>query len=92
MCAPVLPATHAPAFQLSRDKPVTEEDIAKVHIALEHCIRRGLTKQEAVATLQQLGVEALVTALVWERLEEDNKQFFAAYHAHISRTRLSCSE
>ena len=34
-----------------------------MHIALEQCIRRGLTKQEAVATLQQLGVEALVTAL-----------------------------
>jgi hypothetical protein len=37
--------------------------LLQVHIALEHCIKRYLTKQEAVATLQRLGVEALVAAL-----------------------------
>lgn len=65
---------------------VTAEDVQQVHALLERCIQRGMSKAEAAALLARLGVAPKFTLLVWERLEAENPEFFAAYALQLSAT------
>lgn len=82
MCCPHVPQPNPKA----QDRPITAQDVQQVHVALERCLARGLTKMEAVQLLARLGVAPKFTLLVWERLEAENPEFFAAYNHQLAAT------
>ncbi|EFN54643.1 hypothetical protein CHLNCDRAFT_135199 [Chlorella variabilis] len=82
MCCPVV----VRASPKDDEKTVTAEDVQQVHAALERCIQRGLNKLEAVQLLARLGVAPKFSLLVWDRLEAENKEFFAAYNTQLAAT------
>jgi uncharacterized protein (TIGR01589 family) len=67
-------------------RPVTAQDVQQVHCALERCIQRGLSKLESVQLLAGFGVAPKFSVLVWERLEAENQEFFAAYNRQLAAT------
>lgn len=81
MCCPTVDRP-----QLKGGRPVTAEDVQEVHCALERCIQRGLSCQESVQLLARLGIAPKFSLLVWERLEAENKEFFAAYNSQLAAT------
>lgn len=83
MCAPEVPPVAAAPFRVGPKRPVSEEDVKQVHILLEACIQRCMTKKHAVAALSRLGVEARFSLLVWERLETENPEFFESYYVKL---------
>ncbi|KAL6750056.1 hypothetical protein V8C86DRAFT_1835285 [Haematococcus lacustris] len=66
---------------------VCAADIQLVQSHIERCIQLYMTqkaRQEVVQTLQQQAkVEPNFTKLVWQKLEEQNPDFFEAYHLRL---------
>ncbi|XP_060174223.1 uncharacterized protein LOC132604640 isoform X3 [Lycium barbarum] len=51
---------------------------------IELCLRHYMSRKEAVNTLFiQDKIEPRFTALVWQKLEEENQEFFQAYHLKL---------
>lgn len=83
MCCPTIYGSR-PAPEQPRQ--VTPQDVEQVHMALERCIGRGMSKMESVQLLARLGVPCKFAMIVWERLEAENPEFFAAYNAQLEAT------
>ncbi|KAI3518678.1 hypothetical protein L1887_07485 [Cichorium endivia] len=65
-------------------RKVSPEEVQKVQNLIEQCLSRYMTKKEVIDILnQQQNIEPTFTKLVWERLEEQNQQFFRAYHLSL---------
>lgn len=84
MCAP----HHAPAAAQApvltgAKRAVTEEDVVKVHTAIEACLKRNMTKEATCTVLQRFGVDAAFTSLVWQRLELENPEWFLNYYKQL---------
>mmetsp|Transcript_25696 Transcript_25696/g.84584 ORF Transcript_25696/g.84584 Transcript_25696/m.84584 type:complete len:224 (+) Transcript_25696:1-672(+) len=59
---------------------ITAVDIALVQNLVERCLLLYMNEIEVVAILQQQAqIEPGFTRLVWKKLEEQNREFFAAY-------------
>ncbi|KAK9840965.1 hypothetical protein WJX81_002989 [Elliptochloris bilobata] len=71
-------------------KQITLADLHKVHVAVEHCLLRLLSRAQTIQALQKQGVVAFITATVWDRLEEQNPVYFEQYKA--ARVSLAWSE
>ncbi|KAK9814296.1 hypothetical protein WJX72_003573 [[Myrmecia] bisecta] len=72
-----------PASQISASRPVSAQDVQKVHYAIEVCLMRCLSQAETVVCLQRQGVQPAFTRIVWQKLEEQNPSFFKEYSAKL---------
>ncbi|WCJ36810.1 hypothetical protein M5689_017987 [Euphorbia peplus] len=63
---------------------ITHEDIEVVQNLIERCLQQYMTRNEVInMLLQQARIEPDFTILVWQKLEEENADFFKAYYARI---------
>ncbi|GAB2279205.1 hypothetical protein Dimus_013855 [Dionaea muscipula] len=64
---------------------LSQEDIKQVQDLIELCIQQDMTRGETVARIseRQKQFSAIFVELVWMRLEEENREFFEAYHLRL---------
>mmetsp|Transcript_12834 Transcript_12834/g.33234 ORF Transcript_12834/g.33234 Transcript_12834/m.33234 type:complete len:393 (-) Transcript_12834:1094-2272(-) len=59
-------------------------DIQYVQNLIERCLQQYMTQKDVVFALQyQARIEPGFTTLVWQKLEEQNPDFFMAYHVRV---------
>ncbi|KAJ4843430.1 hypothetical protein Tsubulata_021598 [Turnera subulata] len=65
-------------------RKVTRQDIEVVQNLIERCLQLYMNRNEVANTLlRQARVEPEFTILVWNKLEEDNADFFKAYYLRL---------
>ncbi|OMP11075.1 hypothetical protein CCACVL1_00682, partial [Corchorus capsularis] len=65
-------------------KRVSRQDIQLVQNLIERCLQLYMTQKEVVDTLlAQAKIEPGFTELVWQKLEEENREFFEAYYLRL---------
>ncbi|XP_058079728.1 uncharacterized protein LOC131227910 isoform X2 [Magnolia sinica] len=63
---------------------VSRQDIQLVQNLIERCLQLYMNQKEVVDTLLvQARIEPGFTELVWQKLEEENRDFFKAYHVRL---------
>ncbi|XP_061353770.1 uncharacterized protein LOC133298491 isoform X2 [Gastrolobium bilobum] len=63
---------------------VSREDIQQVQNLIERCLQLYMNPKEVVETLlTQAKIEPGFTELVWQKLEEENQEFFKAYYLRL---------
>ncbi|XWS65335.1 hypothetical protein CRYUN_Cryun05aG0103900 [Craigia yunnanensis] len=63
---------------------VSRQDIQLVQNLIERCLQLYMTQKEVVETLlDQAKIEPGFTELVWQKLEEENREFFQAYYLRL---------
>ncbi|OVA01156.1 Conserved hypothetical protein CHP01589 [Macleaya cordata] len=63
---------------------VSRQDIQLVQNLIERCLQLYMNQKEVVETLLvQAKIEPGFTELVWQKLEEENREFFKAYHVRL---------
>ena len=68
----------------SQGRKVSTEDIQLVQNLIEKCLQMYLSQREVVSALhQQAKIEPGFTQLVWQKLEEQNPDFFRAYFTRL---------
>ncbi|GLD94585.1 hypothetical protein PINS_up003196 [Pythium insidiosum] len=64
----------------SKKQALSWNDILRVQNLIERCLQQYLSKDEIVVTLKtQAKIDPSFTAIVWQKLEEQNPSFFKAY-------------
>ncbi|GAB2267148.1 hypothetical protein Dimus_002133 [Dionaea muscipula] len=63
----------------------SQEDIKQVQELIELCIQQDMTREDTVTRIseRQKQFTAVFVDLVWMRLEEENRDFFEAYHLRL---------
>lgn len=65
-------------------RKVSRQDIQLVQNLIERCLQLYMSQKEVVDTLlHQAKIEPGFTELVWQKLEEENQEFFRAYHLRL---------
>ncbi|KAJ8497550.1 hypothetical protein OPV22_008102 [Ensete ventricosum] len=65
-------------------RKVSRQDIQLVQNLIERCLQLYMNQKEVVDTLSfQAKIEPSFTELVWQKLEEENREFFEAYHIRL---------
>jgi len=65
-------------------RKISSQDIQLVQNLIERCLQLYMSQREVVATLQsQAKIEPGFTSLVWQKLEEQNPEFFRAYYTRL---------
>ncbi|CAL9063464.1 unnamed protein product [Musa banksii] len=65
-------------------RKVSRQDIQLVQNLIERCLQLYMNQKEVVGTLSfQAKIEPSFTELVWQKLEEENREFFKAYHIRL---------
>ncbi|KAG1335174.1 hypothetical protein COCNU_03G012930 [Cocos nucifera] len=85
------PATDAPgvdsgsaSIASNDNRKVSREDIELVQNLIERCLQLYMSKGEVVRTLSNRArIEPGFTTLVWQKLEEENSEFFRAYYIRL---------
>ncbi|XP_072998681.1 uncharacterized protein [Typha latifolia] len=68
----------------SDNRKVSREDIELVQNLIERCLQLYMNKGEVVRTLStRARIEPGFTTLVWQKLEEENSEFFRAYYIRL---------
>ncbi|KAL0924014.1 hypothetical protein M5K25_004815 [Dendrobium thyrsiflorum] len=68
----------------SDNRKVSREDIELVQNLIERCLQLYMNKGEVVRTLSNRArIEPSFTTLVWQKLEEENSEFFRAYYIRL---------
>ncbi|XP_030484044.1 uncharacterized protein LOC115700591 isoform X2 [Cannabis sativa] len=63
---------------------VSRQDIQLVQNLIERCLQLYMNQKEVVDTLlDQAKIEPDFTSLVWQKLEEENQDFFKAYYLRL---------
>ncbi|KAK6928953.1 Conserved hypothetical protein CHP01589, plant [Dillenia turbinata] len=63
---------------------VSRQDIQLVQNLIERCLQLYMNQKEVVETLLvRAKIEPGFTELVWQKLEEENREFFKAYHLRL---------
>ncbi|XP_031491901.1 uncharacterized protein LOC116258711 isoform X1 [Nymphaea colorata] len=63
---------------------VSRQDIQLVQNLIERCLQLYMNRKEVIDTLLlQAKIEPGFTDLVWQKLEEENREFFKAYHVRL---------
>ncbi|KAL5149703.1 hypothetical protein HKD37_13G036467 [Glycine soja] len=65
-------------------KHVTRKDVKRVQALIEHCLTQNMNKEEAVELISQVEIEPNFIKLVWQKLEEENQEFFKCYYAKMA--------
>lgn len=61
------------------------QDLQVVKNLIERCIQLYMSKKEVVSVLSsEANVAPAVTELLWQRLEEENREFFEVYHIKLA--------
>ncbi|KAF7824798.1 uncharacterized protein G2W53_022942 [Senna tora] len=69
-------------------KRVSRLDIALVHSLIEGCLQSHMDKEETAKRLFTWAkIDTRFTTLVWEKLEEENAEFFREYHRRLKLKR-----
>lgn len=69
----------------SEGRKISTADIQLVQNLIERCLQLYMSQREVVYTLnQQAKIEPGFTLLVWQKLEEQNPDFFRAYYTRCS--------
>ncbi|XP_015582980.1 uncharacterized protein LOC8279875 isoform X2 [Ricinus communis] len=64
---------------------VSPKDIQVVQNLIERCLQLYMNQKEVVETLlAQAKIEPGFTELVWQKLEEENREFFKAYYLRLT--------
>ncbi|XP_065855982.1 uncharacterized protein [Euphorbia lathyris] len=64
---------------------VSPKDIQVVQNLIERCLQLYMNQREVVETLlAQAKIEPGFTELVWQKLEEENREFFKAYYLRLT--------
>ncbi|CAA6673586.1 unnamed protein product [Spirodela intermedia] len=65
-------------------RKVSRRDIQLVQNLIERCLQLYMNQKEVVETLEHNArIEPGFTELVWQKLEEENREFFKAYHVRL---------
>ncbi|KAK6778974.1 hypothetical protein RDI58_025692 [Solanum bulbocastanum] len=65
-------------------RKITREDIQLVQNLIERCLQLYMNQKETVDTLShQAKIQPSFTEFVWQRLEEENHEFFRAYYTRL---------
>ncbi|KAK4380752.1 hypothetical protein RND71_002614 [Anisodus tanguticus] len=65
-------------------RKVSCEDLQMVQNRIEQCLQQYMSRKEVVNTLFiQDNIEPRFTELVWQKLEEENQEFFQAYYLKL---------
>lgn len=81
--APVADSGSASASS-NDTKKVSRQDIELVQNLIERCLQLYMNKDEVVKTLlNRAKIDPGFTALVWQKLEEENADFFRAYYVRL---------
>ncbi|XP_076958428.1 uncharacterized protein LOC143634157 [Bidens hawaiensis] len=65
-------------------KKVSPQDLQLVQNLIERCLQLYMSQKEVVSTLlHQAKIEPSFTELVWQKLEEENQDFFKGYHLRL---------
>ncbi|KAG0463951.1 hypothetical protein HPP92_019595 [Vanilla planifolia] len=68
----------------SDNRKVSREDIELVQNLIERCLQLYMNRGEVVRTLSSRArIEPGFTTLVWQKLEEENSEFFRAYYIRL---------
>ena len=74
-------------------RKISSQDIQLVQNLIEKCLQLYMPLKEVVAMLQQQAkVEPGFTSLVWQKLEEQNPEFFRAYYLRLKVGGCICQE
>jgi len=69
---------------IANRKSVSQEDIQLVQNLVERCLQLYMPRSEVVDILKaQADIDPSFTGLVWEKLEEQNPDFFKAYYTRL---------
>ncbi|PKA55694.1 hypothetical protein AXF42_Ash011986 [Apostasia shenzhenica] len=72
----------------SDNRKVSREDIELVQNLIERCLQLYMNRGEVVRTLSNRArIEPGFTTLVWQKLEEENSEFFRAYYIRLKLKR-----
>ncbi|KAK7338051.1 hypothetical protein VNO77_18648 [Canavalia gladiata] len=81
--APVTDLTSVSASS-NDSKKVSRQDIELVQNLIERCLQLYMNKDEVVKTLlTRAKIDPGFTTLVWQKLEEENTDFFRAYYIRL---------
>ncbi|XP_044493829.1 uncharacterized protein LOC123217098 isoform X2 [Mangifera indica] len=65
-------------------RKVSRDDLQMVQNLIERCLQLYMNQKEVVETLlAQAKIEPGFTELVWQKLEEENQEFFRAYYLRL---------
>ncbi|KQJ93222.1 uncharacterized protein LOC100833809 isoform X1 [Brachypodium distachyon] len=65
-------------------RKVSRQDIQLVQNLIERCLQLYMNQKEVIETLSfQAKIEPSFTELVWQKLEEENREFFKAYYVRL---------
>mmetsp|Transcript_6021 Transcript_6021/g.16040 ORF Transcript_6021/g.16040 Transcript_6021/m.16040 type:complete len:273 (-) Transcript_6021:466-1284(-) len=63
---------------------ITHKDVVLVQSMIERCLQHYMTRADVVQTLHnQAKIEPGFTSLVWQKLEDQNPDFFKAYYLRL---------
>ncbi|KAL6500046.1 hypothetical protein OROGR_027956 [Orobanche gracilis] len=66
------------------ERELSNQDIQLVQNRIEQCLQHYMNKKEVINTLiVQDNIQPCFTELVWQRLEEENQEFFKAYYLKL---------
>lgn len=80
------PVTDSGSISISSNdgRKVSREDIELVQNLIERCLQLYMNREEVVKTLlNRARIEPNFTTLVWQKLEEENAEFFRAYYIRL---------
>ncbi|KAK9103861.1 hypothetical protein Sjap_021115 [Stephania japonica] len=80
------PVANSAAISTSNNdsKKVSHKDIVLVQNLIERCLQLYMSRDEVVKTLlNRAKIEPGFTTLVWQKLEEENADFFRAYYIRL---------
>ncbi|CAA2960868.1 Hypothetical predicted protein [Olea europaea subsp. europaea] len=81
-----IPLPESGSFSASNDdnRKVSRKDIELVQNLIERCLQLYMNKDEVVKTLlNHARIDPGFTTLVWQKLEEENPEFFRAYYIRL---------
>ncbi|XP_044956148.1 uncharacterized protein LOC123407144 isoform X3 [Hordeum vulgare subsp. vulgare] len=65
-------------------RKVSRQDIQLVQNLIERCLQLYMNQKEVIDTLSlEAKIEPSFTELVWQKLEEENREFFKAYYVRL---------
>ncbi|KAL8138467.1 hypothetical protein V2J09_004468 [Rumex salicifolius] len=82
--APPNPDSGSASVSSNDGRKVSREDIELVQNLIERCLQLYMNREEVVKTLlNRARIDPGFTTLVWQKLEEENADFFRAYYIRL---------
>ncbi|KAK9758063.1 hypothetical protein RND81_01G204100 [Saponaria officinalis] len=82
--AEAVPDSGSAAVSSNDGRKVSREDIELVQNLIERCLQLYMNRDEVVKTLlNRARIDPGFTTLVWQKLEEENAEFFRAYYVRL---------